>query len=131
MPQKQLSPGINKAHTESVLLTFWGAPCSSSKKKFSTTQPLHWHWSDRKPTIREAEITCLGSLIGTTSHAFEVHGILPQCLMPRMDIAEQMQFLEALERKLTKKMGISLKRDIQGKTLKRDLVDWDGVNRIH
>ena len=131
MSQKESSPGTNKAHTESVLLTFWGHPCSSSKKKKSTAKPLDWHWSDRTPTLREAEISCFGSLIGKTSHAFEVHGVLPQSIMPRMDVAEQMQFLEALEYKLTRQMRIPLKRDLQGKTLKRDLVDWDGVNRIY
>ena len=62
-----ITAGTNKAHTESVLLIFWGAPCSSSKKKFSTTKPLDWHWSDRKPTMREVEVECLGALVGKTS----------------------------------------------------------------
>lgn len=129
MSQEKIS-GANKAHTESVLLTFWGHPCTSGKNK-SKEKPLAWHFSEKGPTIRQLEVACVGAIVGKTTQSFDVHGILPQSLMPKLSIPEQQMFMAALERQLVKQMQIPLKENKDGyRPLKRDLVDWVGSNNI-
>ena len=117
--------GANKAHTENVLLVFWGNNCSPNKKA-AAVKPLSWHWSDKPPTIREIEVACIGSLSGKGGqHVFEVDGILPQSRMPQMEDGQRRMFLKALITKLMKQTQCV----ISPSPLKIDLGDWEGMNR--
>ena len=122
-PDRKVSPA-NKAHTESVLLTFWGQPCTATSKNQRKTKPLTWHWSDTPPTMREIEVACVGALVGRSMEEFEVHGILPQGIMPTMSEKEQRDFMAALEKKLGRQCAVMVR------PFKKDLVDWEGVNKI-
>ena len=117
--------GAHKAHTESVLLLFWGNDCSPNKKA-AAKKPLSWHWSDKPPTIREIEIACVGSLSGKGGeNVFEVDGILPQSYMPDMEDGQRRMFLKALTAKLKRQTQCV----ISPSPMKADLVDWEGMNR--
>ena len=115
--------GAHKAHTESVLLVFWGNDCSPNKKA-AAQKPLSWHWSEKPPTIREVEVACVGAIIMVKHvETFDIHGVLPQCIMPRMSTGEQRMFLDALERQLIKQTKLAVG------SLKQDIVDWEGMNK--
>ena len=120
MPHEKIT-GSNKAHTESVLLSFWGNVCTP-KRKGTKEKPLAWHWSEKHPTIREIEIACVGALIGKQAQVFDVHGVLPQSIMPKMDDYEQRAFMAVLLKKLIKQTKLIVH------PLKQDIVDWEGSN---
>ena len=134
--------GGHKAHTESVLLVFWGNDCSPNKKS-AAKKPLSWHWSASPPTIREIQVDCIGSLKlpkneyelaadgSKKKTVFIVDGILPQSLMPYLELGEQKMFMKALATKITKQTGWRVMGGGLKGNLELDIVDWQGTNTTY
>tara|TARA_R110000765_G_scaffold21117_1_gene54445 strand:- start:270 stop:689 length:420 start_codon:yes stop_codon:yes gene_type:complete len=131
--------GAHKAHTESVLLLFWGNDCSPNKKA-AAKKPLSWHWSEKPPTIREMQIDCIGSLKFPKHEneeeqdgrkkrpTFTIDGILPQALMPSLSDGEKKMFMKALTTKVAKQTGWRINGGGLKGILELDIVDWQGTD---
>ena len=134
--------GGHKAHTESVLLIFWGNDCSPNKKS-AAKKPLSWHWSANHPTIREMQIDCIGSLKlpkhdnevaadgSKKKTTFTIDGILPQAFMPTLSDGEKKMFLRALSTKVAKQTGWKVSGAGLKGNLEMDIVDWEGTNTTY
>ena len=134
--------GAHKAHTESVLLVFWGNDCSPNKKA-AAQKPLSWHWSEKPPTIREIQVDSIGSL-KLPKHdreeeqdgrkkrtTFTIDGILPQGLMPSLGEGEKKMFMKALVSKVAKQTGFRVIGGGLKGIMELDIVDWEGTDTTY
>ena len=110
--------GRGSAHFESVLLAFWNADCSASRKGRLAT-----HWAAVPPKFQEIRVDCLGVVNTKGVTTFRVQGVAPLSLMPAMNEHEERAFMRILEVELARKTGWN----ITG--VNRDMIDWKGEDR--
>ena len=110
--------GRNNALAVRVLLSWWRSDCERNRKHINGI-----HWATESPQVRGRMFECLG-VLNTRTKTFTVEGVMPQAVMPALTEDESISLVATLRRSLINQTGWV----VNG--LRREVVDWNGVNDI-
>lgn len=105
------------AHRERVRLVWWESDCTNREKE---RRLCLVHWSADEPKIHRIAFDCLGTY-SFRKNFFQIDGIIPDGLMPVMNISEQNRLVDALRKTIESQTGYEVSKIPAG------LIDWEGV----
>ena len=105
------------AHRERVRLVWWESDCITREKE---RRLCLIHWSADEPKTHYIAFDCLGTY-SFRKNFFQIDGIIPDGLMPAMNISEQKRLADTLRIKLESQTGYEVSKIPTG------LIDWEGV----